>query len=150
MRIQPHLTFAGDCEAAFRLYERVFGGSLYVMTYGASPSANDVSAAWRDKVVHATLALPDGNALLGADVEQFERPQGFYVFAALRDAGEARRVFDALADGGSVKLPLQKTFWSPSLRRRRRSLRHAVGDHGRVGQRDLRIRLGATPVSDIR
>ena len=56
-------------------------------------------------------------ARLGADVlpEQFERPQGMYILAALRDATEAQRVFDALADGGSVRMPLQKTFWSPSF-----------------------------------
>ena len=67
--------------------------------------------------MHATLSLADGNALLGADVlpEQFEQPQGFCVLAALRNAAEARRVFDALADGGSVRMPLHQTFWSPSF-----------------------------------
>jgi PhnB protein len=117
MRVEPHLTFRGDCEQAFRFYERLFGGRLVVMSYGSSPAASTVPEGWRSKVVHATLTLPDGNALLGADVlpEQFERPQGMYVFLALRDASEAERVFAALADGGSVRMPLQKTFWSPSF-----------------------------------
>jgi len=117
MRVEPHLTFRGDCEQAFRFYERLFGGKLVVMSYGSSPAASTVPEGWRSKVVHATLTLPDGNALLGADVlpEQFERPQGMYVFLALRDASEAERVFAALADGGSVRMPLQKTFWSPSF-----------------------------------
>src|SRR5580704_2908658 len=117
MRVEPHLTFRGDCEQAFRFYERLFGGKLVVMSYGSSPAASTVPEGWRSKVVHATLTLPDGNALLGADVlpEQFERPQGMYVFLALRDASEAERVFAALADSGSVRMPLQKTFWSPSF-----------------------------------
>ncbi len=117
MRIDAHLTFCGDCEEAFRYYERLFGGSLVLLSFGSSPAASTVPEAWRSKIVHATLTLIDGKTLLGADVlpEQFERPQGFYVLAALRDAAEAQRVFDALADGGAVRMPLQKTFWSPSF-----------------------------------
>jgi PhnB protein len=117
MRVEPHLTFCGDCEEAFRFYERLFGGTLALLSYSSSPAVSTVPEAWRSKIVHATLALADGNTLLGADVlpEHFERPQGFYVLAALRDAAEARRVFDALADGGSVRMPLQQTFWSPSF-----------------------------------
>ena len=115
MRVEPHLTFRGDCEEAFRCYERLFGGQLLLLSYGSSPAASTVSEAWRSKIVHATLALPDGARLLGADVEQFERMQGFYVLVAVREADEARRVFDALADGGSVRMPLEQTFWSPAF-----------------------------------
>jgi PhnB protein len=117
VRVDPHLTFRGNCEEAFRFYERLFGGTLTILSYGSSPGASTVPEAWRSKIVHATLALPDGNALLGADVlpEQFERPQGMYIFLALRDASEAERVFAALADGGSVRMPLDKTFWSPAF-----------------------------------
>ncbi len=117
MRIEPHLIFCGNCEEAFRLYERLFGGMLTLLSYGASPAASTVPDEWRSKIVHATLALADGNALLGADVlpKHFERPQGFSVLAALRDAAESQRIFDALADGGSVRMPLQKTFWSPAF-----------------------------------
>jgi PhnB protein len=117
MRVEPHLTFRGDCEEAFRFYEGLFGGRLALLSYGSSPAASTVPEGWRSKIVHATLALAGGNRLLGADVlaEHFERPQGFYVLAALRDAADAQRVFDALANGGSVRMPLQKTFWSPSF-----------------------------------
>jgi PhnB protein len=117
MRVEPHLTFAGDCEAAFRFYERLFGGQLFVMSYGSSPAGATVPEAWRGKIVHATLTLADGNRLLGADVlpEQFERPRGIYVLVALRDAEEAKRVFAALAEGGDVKMPLDKTFWSAAF-----------------------------------
>src|SRR5438093_7427208 len=117
MRVEPHLVFRGDCEEAVRFYERLFGGKLALASYGSSPAVSGVPEEWRSKIVHATLALADGNTLLGADVlpEHFERPQGFYVLAALRDGAEVQRVFDALADGGSVRMPLQKTFWSPSF-----------------------------------
>jgi len=117
MRIEPHLTFDGDCEEAFRFYERLFGGTLALLSYGSSPAGSTVPEEWRSKIVHATLALPDGNALLGADVlpDQFERAQGVYVLAALPDTTEGQRVFEALAEGGSVRMPLQNTFWSPSF-----------------------------------
>jgi PhnB protein len=117
MRIEPHLTFRGDCEEAFRFYEQLFGGRLATLSYGSSPAASSVPDEWHGKLVHATLALAGGNALLGADVPpaQFVQPQGFCVLAAVRDAAEARRVFDALAEGGSIQMELQKTFWSPSF-----------------------------------
>jgi PhnB protein len=117
MRVAAHLTFRGNCEEAFRFYERLFGGKLMLLSYGSSPAGSGVPEEWRSKIVHATLALAGGNNLLGADVlpDQFEPPQGFYVLAAVRDGAEARRVFAALAVDGSIRMPLQETFWSPSF-----------------------------------
>ena len=117
MRVETHLKFRGACEEAFRCYERLFGGKLFLLSYGSSPAASTEPEDWRSKIVHAKLALADCSRLLGADVlpEQYEPPQGFYVLAAARDREEAQRVFDALADGGSVRMPLQKSFWSAAF-----------------------------------
>jgi len=114
VRAEPHLTFDGRCEEAFRFYERVFDGRLdAVMRYGDSPI--DVPADARSRIVHATLTLPGGARILGADVlpGQFQRPQGIYLFIAMRTVADAARVFGELATGGSTPMPLQKTFWSP-------------------------------------
>jgi PhnB protein len=117
MNLNPQigLTFAGNCEAAFRFYERHLNGKMeFILRWGESPMANDAPAGWRDKVLHARLVI-DGVPLLGGDVlpESFESPQGFSILLHPKDAGEAERLFSALAENGTVRMPLQETFWSP-------------------------------------
>jgi len=117
MRLSFHLVFDGQCESAFRFYERTLGGKIdLLLTYGASPMAEEVSPERRDQIVHASLTLGD-LVLAGADVapEEYEQPQGFYILLAVEDRAEAERIFDALAQNGAVRMPIQKTFWSPAF-----------------------------------
>ena len=119
MRLCPHLTFTGRCEEAFRFYANLFGGTLDVTRYGDTPMAAAVPSAFQAKAVHATLKLPGGPELLGADVlpGQNEGPlnTNWFVFVAVRDQTKADRIFRALSEAGSVRMPLQKTFWSPAF-----------------------------------
>ena len=114
MKLNPHLHFNGQCEAAFRFYERCFGGQCVTMlTYRDSPMAEQVPPEWREKIAHATLTAGD-LVLMGADVlpEQYERPKGFAVMLGMDDPVEAERIYHALAENGTVQMPLQKTFWA--------------------------------------
>jgi PhnB protein len=114
MKLNPHLSFGGQCEAAFQFYERCLGGKILTMlTYGNSPMAEQVPPEWRGKILHATLTVGD-NVLVGADVlpEQYEPPKGFQVLLGMDDPVEAERIFQALAENGTVQMPLQKTFWA--------------------------------------
>ena len=117
MDLTPHLTFRGQCEEAFRFYAEVFAtNELGLLTYGDSPMAEKVDPELRDKIVHATLSFP-GGALAGADVrpEDYEPPKGFYILIAAADSSEATRIFEALSVGGTVRMPLQRTFWSTAF-----------------------------------
>jgi PhnB protein len=114
MQIRIHLMFGGQCEAAFRFYQRVLGGELTtLMTYGESPLAAATDPSHHAWIFHATLAL-EGQELLGADVitKEFLRPYGFAVLLSVAGFADAQRVFGALSDGGSVQMPFQKTFWA--------------------------------------
>ncbi len=114
MQIRIHLMFDGQCEAAFRFYQRVLGGELTtLMTYAESPLAAATDPSHHAWIFHATLAL-DGQDLLGADVitKEFPRPCGFAVVLSVPGFADAQRVFGALADGGSIQMPFQKTFWA--------------------------------------
>jgi len=114
LRLNPYLTFSGDCEAAFKFYEKCLGGTItFMMPYEGSPVADQVPAEWRNKILHATLAVGD-ELLQGADVppQSFQKPQGFSVTIALKDAARAERIFHALAEKGTVEMPLQETFWA--------------------------------------
>jgi PhnB protein len=116
MEFAFHLCFAGECEAAFRFYERVLAGSLTLLTYADSPAAATVPPEWSGKVVHATLSLGNRH-LAGADVlpHQYKPPQGFFILLNPATLAEAERIFTALAEKGTVQMPLQKTFWSQAF-----------------------------------
>jgi PhnB protein len=114
MTLEPHITFNGNCEAAFRFYERWLGGKIVTMlTWGDSPMATDVPPEWRDKICHATLTVGE-DVLAGVDVpsEQYQRPTSFQLVLGMDEPLEAERVFEALADKGTVTMPLRETFWA--------------------------------------
>jgi PhnB protein len=114
MQLSPHLHFNGQCEAAFKFYEQCLGGKIVTMlTYAATPAADQAPPAWRNKIIHATLSV-GGQDLTGCDAppEHFKAPQGFSVTIGVKDPAEAERIFKALAENGKVVMPLEKTFWS--------------------------------------
>jgi PhnB protein len=75
--------------------------------------AEQVPPEWRGKILHATLTVGD-NVLVGADVlpEQYEPPKGFQVLLGMDDPVDAERIFQALAENGTVQMPIQNTFWA--------------------------------------
>jgi PhnB protein len=114
MQLNPHLNFNGDCEAAFKFYEKCLGAKItFMMPYEGSPVAGEVAAAWRNKILHATLQVGD-DVITGADAPpgRYEKPQGFSVTLGLKNPAEAERIFRALSESGSVTLPMQETFWA--------------------------------------
>ena len=116
MHIEPRisLTFNGECDAAFAVYQKCLGGTVtFLLTWGDSPMADQAPAEWRDKILHATLTV-GRTALSGADALPgvYQRPQGFQVQLNLDDVAAAERIFATLEDGGQVTVPLQQTFWA--------------------------------------
>jgi PhnB protein len=114
MQLHPHLSFKGDCEAAFQFYEKCLGGNItFMMPYEGSPMANQVTAAWRNKILHATLKLGD-RVVTGADTpaDQYQKPQGFSLGLNITEPTEAERVFQGLAENGTVQMPIRETFWA--------------------------------------
>ena len=114
MEMAPYLSFKGDCEAAFALYERALGGRVGdLFRYGGSPMAGDVPAEWQDKIMHGSMTV-GGHLLMGADMapQHYEAPKGFSLSLHLRSAEDAERIFRDLASGGTIVMPLEKTFWA--------------------------------------
>jgi len=116
MQIHAQLSFSGQCEEAFTWYARVLHGTVLMMLrYGESPMADQVPHDWRHKIVHARLDV-NGSQLTGSDAPRaaYQRPCGVSLVVNLADQTEAARVFQGLAEKGSVQLPMQPTFWSPA------------------------------------
>lgn len=113
MQFHSYLFFDGQCAEAFRFYEQVLGGKLEMQTHGDSPIAGEVPPETHDLILHASLKVGDA-LLMGSDSppEHFEKPQGFSVSIQVDDPADADRIFHALAENGTVKMPIEKTFWA--------------------------------------
>lgn len=114
MQLNPYLNFNGNCEAAFKFYERCLGGKIVMLlSHGDAATAEYVPAEWHPKIMHARLEVGD-RALMGSDSPPgyFEAPRGFYVELSIDDPAEAERVFRTLAENGAVKMPFAQTFWA--------------------------------------
>jgi PhnB protein len=114
MQLNPYLSFNGQCEAAFKFYQQCLGGNIQtMMTWGDSPMGDQVPSEWRDKIIHVSLIVGD-TALLGSDAppDRYEKPRGISVTIQINDPAEAERIFNALAEDGTVQMPIQQTFWA--------------------------------------
>ena len=117
MQLSSYLHFNGQCEAAFKFYEQVLGGKIEgMMKHAGSPAEEHVPAEWGDKILHARMTIGE-SVLLASDAPpgHYHQPQGFSVSIQIKDVAEGERIFNALAAGGTVKMPFQATFWSPGF-----------------------------------
>ncbi len=114
MEIIPYIFFNGQCEVAMKFYEKVFGGKIQgLMTYGDSPAAKDFAPDQKNRIIHARMEV--GNSVLmasDAPPEHHAPAQGFSLSVSVKDPAEAERVFAALAENGTIQMPIAQTFWS--------------------------------------
>jgi PhnB protein len=116
MQWNPYLNFNGNCQEAFKYYERVLGGKIIAMlSHGDMPAEAQAQTppGWKNKIMHARLVVGN-NVLMGSDAppDRFEKPQGMSVAIQVEDPKDAERIFAALADNGTVRMPIQQTFWA--------------------------------------
>ncbi len=117
MKIEPYLFFDGRCEEALDFYQQVLDAELLLLMRhkeSPEPPPTPLPAGWGDKVMHASFRIGD-TLLMASDGCGSGTPafQAFALSLELPDAPTAGGIFDALAAGGSVQMPLMKTFFSP-------------------------------------
>jgi PhnB protein len=115
MQMTPYLVFDGRCEAAFKFYAEVLGGKIEAMiSHEGTPAAEHVSPDWRNKIMHAKMRIGD-KVLMASDAppERSDGPmRGFYVTLSIDNPAEAERIYQALAQNGTMRMPIQETFWA--------------------------------------
>jgi PhnB protein len=118
MNIEPYLFFDGRCEEAINFYRTALGAEVEMMMRNSeSPAPSDpsrVPPGSENKILHASLRI-DGKRIMVSDGLCSGKPkfEGFSLAITLSDEAEADKLFAALSDGGQVRLPLTKTFFSP-------------------------------------
>ena len=116
--IQSYLLFNGSCEQAIEFYRKALGAEVeMMMRFKESPEPpppGAVPADFENKIMHAAFRIGQTTVMASdgcsTDKVNFE---GFSLSLSVATESEADRAFNALANGGQVKMPLTKTFWSP-------------------------------------
>jgi PhnB protein len=114
MQVNPYLYYNGNCEAAFKFYEKVLGAKIeMMMTHESAPESMPTQPEWKKKIMHARISI-DGEVIMASDAPpgHFHQPQGFSVSLQAEDPADAERKFKALSEGGSVTMPFTKTFFA--------------------------------------
>jgi PhnB protein len=116
--VEPYLFFNGNCEQAVEFYRRALGAEVQMtMRYKDSPEPpppGRVPAGFENKIMHTSLRIGQ-TRVMASDGCSTEKPNfgSFSLSLSVPNEAEADRVFGALAEGGQVRMPLAKTFWSP-------------------------------------
>jgi PhnB protein len=115
----PYLNFDGNTEEAFNFYRSVFGGDFLAVLRFTDFGGNEmgVPASDLNKIAHIALPLGNGSMLMGTDVLKSMNMSltvghNFYITLEPETEQEAQSLFDALAAGGRIEMPLQKTQWA--------------------------------------
>jgi PhnB protein len=118
MSFIPYLAFSGNCREAFTTYERLLGGELVLLSFADSPQdAGTPAGAPPDGIMHAALHVGDGWLYGGDDpTGGFDGTvRGMCVCYTASDPDAAKQVFEGLAEGGTVQMPLGATFFAPAF-----------------------------------
>jgi len=118
MKVQAYISFGGRCEEALTFYKKSVGAEVTsLMRWKDSPDATmKPPPGYEEKVMNAAFRIGESKLMaddgMGAKEAEFK---GMTLAIVVTDDAEAKRVFTALAEGGSVQMPLAKTFWASSF-----------------------------------
>jgi PhnB protein len=114
MPANPYLFYNGNCEAAFKHYEKALGAKIEMLVRNEeAPPEMPSPPERRNQIMHGRISI-DSTVLMAADAppERFHKAQGFAVSLTLPDPADAERKFNALCEGGHVDMPFGKTFFA--------------------------------------
>ncbi|MEO6005796.1 MAG: VOC family protein [Opitutus sp.] len=117
--IEPYLFFGGRCEEALEFYRTALGARvLMMMRFSESPAPmppGSIPPGFENKIMHASVEVGSSSFMASDGNESGAKFEGFSLSITFATESEVERVFAALADGGTVGMPLGKTFWSPKF-----------------------------------
>jgi PhnB protein len=117
-QLDTYIFFDGNCAEAMRFYERVLGGKMeMMMTHADSPMAAQADPAMADRIMHARLDI-GGRKLMASDTmvgKPIGGAKGFSLSVTYPTEAEAKKVFDALSEGGRITMPMQSSFWAKAF-----------------------------------
>jgi PhnB protein len=115
--VTPYLYFSGRCEEALEFYRTAISAEiLMMMRFSESPmppAPGTLQTGFEEKIMHASFKVGCMTLMASDSCDDKSRFEGFRLVLTVSTEAEAHQAFNGLSDGGTVQLPLQKTFWSP-------------------------------------
>jgi PhnB protein len=111
VKLYTQLNFGGNCEEAFRFYEKHLGGKI-VMMMNQSQAPGAPSGAGK-AIIHARMDIGD-TVLIGNDVPAtvFQKMRSAYMYLSVDSVKDAERIHKLLAEGGEIFMPMEETFYA--------------------------------------
>lgn len=115
--VQPYLFFGGRCEEALEFYRTALQARIVMMMrFSESPDPMPpgvLAPGFENKVMHSSFQVGSMTVMASDGCHPDSRFEGFRLALSVPTESTADRVFNALAEGGSIDMPLTRTFWSP-------------------------------------
>jgi PhnB protein len=114
MKVQPYVFFDGKCDEALEFYKRALGAKVTaLMRWKEAPDKSMITPGQENKVMHSEFQVGE-TVILASDGRGTDKPsfQGFALTITADNDADAKRMFNALGDGGQVQMPLEKTFFA--------------------------------------
>jgi PhnB protein len=114
MRLNTYLNYGGNCQEAFRFYEKQLGTKIIMlMTFDQQPDPKNVPPGWEKKVMYCRMKIGDTD-IMGSDVpgDRFQPMRSAYLSLSVDTIQDAERIHGLLAEGGEVFMPMQETFFA--------------------------------------
>lgn len=116
MKLNPYLNFAGNAEEAFRFYQSIFGGELFIQRMSEVPGMENLPEKEKDYAMHVSIPIGDGQHLMASDCldsrgHVLDVGNNNYISVTPDSREEAERLFNGLSAGGDVEMPLEDMFW---------------------------------------
>jgi PhnB protein len=114
MQLEPYIFFYGRCEEALEFYKSAIGGTFELNRFEGSPMGEQVPGEQRNKIMHATFK-GDGFTFMASDGDLSKKVDpnagNISLSIGVDDASRAEQIFNALAQGGEVRMPFAQAFW---------------------------------------
>lgn len=116
MVLNPYLNFAGNAEEAFRFYQTVFGGELFIQRMSDTPDSENLTEQEKDYAMHVSIPVGNGQYLMASDCvdsagQVLRVGNNNYISITPDSREEADRLFAGLSAGGDVEMPMEEMFW---------------------------------------
>ncbi|HET7625456.1 MAG TPA: VOC family protein [Verrucomicrobiae bacterium] len=115
--VEPYLFFNGNCEQALEFYRKALGAEVeMLMRYKESPEPHKpgmIPPGFENKIMHCSMRI-GATRMMASDGCSTEKAkfEGFSLSITVANDAEAEKAFQALSEGGQVRMPLAKTFWT--------------------------------------
>jgi PhnB protein len=114
MKLNAYLNYGGNCEEAFRFYEKHLAGKItFMMRYADQPDPKNVPPGAEQFVLYANMSIA-GTELMGCDapLDRFQPMRSVYLSLGVDSDSEAERIYGLLKEGGEVFMPMAETFFA--------------------------------------